>query len=281
MICAINWIFWALLSFGTGTRGMLVMLIVPTAAFAYLRYQSEAAWMQLRQSKRAYLYAAGVLLMGFAVIQVQITFRNEGYTNIKLEKVAFLEPQGNQMFTEGLLGFKKIPTVHPFFYDNYPGQTLVAPVFVEGFFFVIHPIPRALWNSKPYDPVWAWYNSEGTGRSTSELEGTTLATGIVGYWYIRYGLFGVIEGAALFGLILASIESAFRVSGLRPLTVFLCCGLQMTLFRFFRAVSQAEAFVMIMGILGLWVLLKLLSVLMGGARDVPTYSNEPLADGVQ
>jgi hypothetical protein len=278
VICVLNWIFWALMSFGTGSRGWVIMMIVPTAAFFFLKYQTQAAFLFRRHSIRAYAWAIGILLLGFAIMQIQITYRNIGFQRVDLNEVKFLEPQGNLMYSESLRGFKRIPAEHDYFYNDFAGETLIAAPIVEIFYCVIHPIPRALWNSKPYDRVWAWFNAAGTGRSTSELEGTTLATGLVGHWYIRYGFFGVLEGAVIFGLLLSTIESAFRISNMKPLTVFLACGLLMTLFRLFRAFGYAEFWGMLIGLFIMWGLLQIFSLFLGGSGRENSYGEtNPIA----
>jgi hypothetical protein len=115
------------------------------------------------------------------------------------------------------------------------------------------------------------------GREVDQLEGTTLATGLVGHWYIRYGTFGVIEGALIFGFLLSTVEAMFRNSRLKPLTVFLACGMLMTLFRLFRAFGYSEIYGMIIGVFALWIILQFLSVLTGGSsKDYSAAGARPM-----
>src|SRR5208282_1100028 len=103
----------------------------------------------------------------------------------------------NAMFSEGLLGFMYIPDQQNYFYNDFPGEMVIAPIPHFILWAAIAPMPRAIWTSKPIDPSWKWYNAISTGRSTlggGAAEGTTISEGIVGYWYFRFGLPGVIEG---------------------------------------------------------------------------------------
>lgn len=270
IVCGLIWTFWLLMGFGTGARGQVVMLIVPAASFIYLRYQLQAATLLRRISWRAYVYAAMALGCGFVLAQIQIAFRNQGYTEVHLQEVEFAKPQGNHMFTEGLTGFKLVPDVQPYFYNTVPGEMVIAPLPVEAFFFAIHPIPRALWNSKPADPAWEWYNQvvANTGQ-----EGTTISHGLVGHWYFRYGIFGIIEGGLLFGLLLRSIEEAFRQSALRPMTVFLTAGLLMVFFRMFRNFMPMDFYALLVGLAVMWVALRIMGA--GAAAEAPAEAAAP------
>ena len=112
----------------------------------------------------------------------------------------FLTVSGNHMFSEGLLGYHLIPEARPFFYDRFPGEAIVRPIPDFLFHGITHPIPRGMWHGKPIDPLFEWYNATYTGRGEGR-EGTTISRGLVGSWYFKYGVSGIVQGGLLMGLL--------------------------------------------------------------------------------
>jgi hypothetical protein len=99
-------------------------------------------------------------------------------------------------------------------------------------YFLLHPIPRALWNNKPSDPAMIWYNQVVAG--TNGLEGTTISQGLAGHWYLRYGLMGVIEGGMLVGWLMRMAERTLQRAQGRPTTILFSLCLSVWLFRTYR-----------------------------------------------
>src|SRR5262249_62136117 len=99
---------------------------------------------------------------------------------------------------------------------------------------VTYPPYRAtLWYRKPIDPLSQWYNVMATGRGNG-LEGTTIAHGLVGSWYFKYGVGGIIEGGLLMGLLFSIAERTLNKGARRPMVIMISLGLLTWLFRCFR-----------------------------------------------
>jgi len=157
-------------------------------------------------------------------------------------------------FSEGLLAYYLIPETRPFFFDRFPGEAIIRPIPEFVFLLVSHPIPRALWTSKPVDPLFQWYNAAVTGRG-SGLEGTTISHGLVGSWYFKYGMAGIIEGGLLMGLLYGIAERTLNKGTGRPMVIMISLGLLTWLFRCFRDVTFPELWALLLGFLALTALI--------------------------
>jgi hypothetical protein len=204
------WLLWLLLGTGTGTRGEVIASMLPVVFAFFLKYSAIAAAYSKKISIRAYVIAGVLLLITLIVVQFQITFRNEGFLNKSLEDVKE-KIEGNSMFSEGLMGYRLIPDRFNYFHNAFYVEGAIRPIPDTIFWFFVSPMPRALWHSKPIDPAWKWYNEVVTGDPNG-TEGTTIATGASGYWFIRYGPFGLIEGGILIGWLMSYGEMLFSYS---------------------------------------------------------------------
>lgn len=253
-ICAFLWLLWMLMGFGTGTRGEVVYLFVPLLCFLFIRYHVRAQELLHSFSFRGYIVAAVIIVLAVALVQTQIRFRNTGFSDVNFSDVTLTTLEGNTMFSEGLRGFELIPERHDFFYDQFPGETIVWPVPNLLMWMVIAPMPRALWTSKPIDPSWEWYNSVFSGesaRTKGTTVGTTIAQGVVGYWYFRFGIPGVIEGGLFMGWLLECFESALYNNRGRCIAVLAALGLSTWFFRAFRDIGLADLTECLVGLAGL------------------------------
>ncbi len=240
------WGFWMAMSLGTGTRGQVVFMGLPVIALVYMKYQLQAAAQGRKLSLRAYVRSGGFLLLVLALVQFQGMFRGVKEEDRDVSQVELFKVSGNHMFSEGLLGYSLIPETRPFFYDRFPGEVILRPVPDFAFHLITHPIPRALWTSKPLDPLSEWYNATYTGRGEGR-EGTTISHGLVGSWYFKYGLAGVIEGGLLMGLLYSIAERALQKSAGRPMVIMMSLGLLTWLFRCFRDVTFPELWALLLG----------------------------------
>lgn len=264
----ICWSIWGLhtaMAFGSGTRGQIIFMVVPIIGLLYIKYQVYAATLFRRFSWKAYAIT-GALLVGLLVlVQAQGQWRGSALWQRDFEQVDLLKVSGNHMFSEGMLGYQLIPESRPFFYDRVPGEAILRPI--PDFFInmAIHPIPRALWTGKPIDPLFEWYN-QVSNRSLQGLEGTTIARGLVGSWYFRYGTAGIIEGGLFMGWLMVICERALRASRGRMMPMLLCLALLTWLFRCFRDVSFIELYAFMIGFVLLVVLIKLSKVFVRPAE---------------
>jgi oligosaccharide repeat unit polymerase len=255
------------LGFGTGARSQLALLGLPAIVFLYIAYQTKAAAVS-RHSMRAYLYAGIILLFTLVLVQIQATYRNAGFSDVQLEEVELTKPKGNHMFSEGLLAFYMIPNVNDFFYNHYPGQGLVLAMPNTIYRFILGPIPRALWNSKPVDPVWAWYNRLASGERQEDYQGTTVALGVVGHWYARYGILGVIQGGLFMGWLMRSAERAIQQHQGKKFALLLSVAFSAWIFALYRDINFSGLYPIIFAALIMAVLIPVVRAFTGSSAVV-------------
>jgi hypothetical protein len=265
LFCIAYWLLYVGLAFGSGTRGHTAYMAMPILFVVFMKYQSQAAAMFKRISYKAYIWSGVVALAILVLLQIQITFRNVGFNEMKLEEVK-TGIEGNSMFSEALSGMALIPEQKPFFYSRIPGQGALMCLPEVAWRFLYGPIPRAVWKGKPIDPVWKWYNSVITGRPEDQLEGTTVSTGLVGDFYFRFGMAGVIEGGLLFGFLCLVGERSLQNSQGRLIQLVFSIGFLVFMFRSFRGLNFITLYPLLIGVTFLVIIIKLT-----GARQ-PAYS---------
>jgi hypothetical protein len=254
------WVFYTLVSYQSGSRGAFIFDIIPAIALLFIRFQARTAMamkkVNLWPLVICILLAAGTNL----VVQIQATYRTVGLQNVDLTKVEFTGNKGNTMFSEGLLGYSLIPEVHPFFYGDFPGEGAFVAIPKTAIDFVVGIIPRALWHDKPVDGLWEWYNHvyQGTGR-----EGTTISKGLVGSWYFKYGIVGMMEGAVLVGWLMGVSERALQFSNGRPMHIMFSLAFATWLFRTFRDFAFPDLYGVVLAAILLCILIPLLRPIMG------------------
>jgi hypothetical protein len=249
------WLFWVAIAFGSGTRGYLVFNALPGIALIFLKHQAYAATFLHSISRKAYTRASIMLLAMLFAVQFQAYFRETSYAGADVSEVSLTNLHGTSMFTEGLMGFALVPKQVGFFYNRYPGEILLRPIPQTVVDFFIGPIPRALWTTKPIDPVWKWYNEVVT-QSEDGTIGTTVAQGLVGGWYFRYGVSGVIQGGLLFGLLLVISERALQNCQGRTISILITLGFATWLFRCYRLFNFHELYPLLIGVAGLWLIIR-------------------------
>ena len=158
IICFVIWLLWLLIGFGTGTRGEIVFMMMPVVCFLFIRFNITARYYLKRFSLLGYVAAIGAIVLAVCLVQIEFRFRGMGYENMDIGDVSYTQLQGNHMFSEGLLGFELIPDRHKYFYDDFPGETILAPIPQFLYYLALHPIPRAC---------------GGTSRSIRPARGTT------------------------------------------------------------------------------------------------------------
>jgi hypothetical protein len=261
VIAILIWIFWTVYTFEDGRRGNMVKMMLPAVAIAFIKFQASAVENFRRQSMFAYVVAGVIGVVLFAAVQFEGTFRAAGYTSGDLQRLDLLAPQGNSMFTEGLTGFHLVPDTVPFFANRFPGEGALRAMPETLLYFLLHPIPRALWNNKPSDPAMIWYNQVVAG--TNGLEGTTISQGLAGHWYLRYGLMGVIEGGMLVGWLMRMAERTLQRAQGRPTTILFSLCLSVWLFRTYRNFYFLELWPMLIAFFLFALLVKISR--MGGS----------------
>lgn len=235
---AFCWSYWLLyvgFAFGSGTRGQVAFMFMPLCILIYLKHQLIAASLLQKISLKAYIFSGFTVLALLALFQTQIRYRNVGFQDLSIKDVSMTEIEGNAMFSEGLNGWAVIPDSGGNYLTNdFFGAGLIMPLPDTLWRFVLGGIPRTLWPNKPFDRLGAWYNHIVSGRDINDPEGTTFATGLVGDWYFRYGILGVIQGAILFGWLCRLFELSLLGNLQRPFGLLVSVGMGVCIFRFFR-----------------------------------------------
>ncbi len=255
------WAFWLALAFGSGSRGQVLFMALPAVALLYLKYQSYAAVVFRKVSARAYILTLLAALGVLFLVQFQGYFRTVGFGSeqASTQRLQLFNLRGNTMFSEGLLGYAMIPDVENHYYNQVPGEMLLRPIPQTLYWFLVGPIPRAIWTTKPIDPVWAWYNYAFTGGRHA-TGGTTISQGLVGYWYFRYGLAGVIQGGLLIGWLMRVAEKSLQNAQGKPIRILFSLGFATWLFRMFRGVNFNDLYPLIIGGVVLYVLIQMFNL---------------------
>lgn len=264
-ICWAIWTFWMLLAFGSGVRGDVLYMGLPVVGLTYIKHQAIAAALLQRFRLRAYLLPGILLFIMLFAIQFAGLFRTKTYVGADLSQVTLTKLAGNHMFTESLLGFEQIPDFVEPFRATFPGAAVVRPIPDSFIQFLVSPIPRALWPNKPVDQAEEWYNKlvykvhyKGVGN---------VSHGAVGYWYFRYGGFGVLEGGLFIGWLIVVAERSLRNSLGMPLKMLISLAVCVWLFRCFRGFSFVTLHPIIVGGAILWVIISLMRLFQEPVSD--------------
>jgi hypothetical protein len=245
------WFFWVGYSFTGLRRGDITFMGLPVAGLLYYKYQNVLL-AQIRQGRWKAFVLGGIV--AFALL---VGVQYEGSVRANVGSLELFTARGDTMFSEGLKAWSIFPEQKNFYYDNFPGEGFLRPIPDTIFWLLIDPIPRALWNSKPVDEFGPWYSNAITGEH-SGATGTTVSCGAVGGWYFKFGPFGVIEGAILYGWLMGVAERALRRAAGRPLAVIFALAFVTFMFRAFRDLwFHAFDQVLLAGIL-LYIIIKLL-----------------------
>jgi hypothetical protein len=251
IICFAIWALWLFIGFGTGARGEVVFMMLPVVCFLFIRFNVTAHEYIKRFNFLAYATAAVAVIFAVCLVQIEIRFRGVGYEQADLGDVSYTNIQGNHMFSEGLTGFVWIPARHKYFYDDFPGETILLPIPDFIYYFVLHPIPRALWWHKPIDPANSWYNDVymgGSGDNGGKVEGITISKGLAGSWFFRFGIPGLIEGGLFWGWLMGCTERIVLNSNGKTLPLLAALCMATWIFRCYRDVTFAEFYEFAIGI---------------------------------
>ncbi|MGD0462311.1 MAG: hypothetical protein ABSB74_07460 [Tepidisphaeraceae bacterium] len=275
-LATLNWAFWAALAFGGGARGEFLFTVLPVVVLVFLKYMLKAADRLRKFSPRAILYSAVFLFFMLFVVQVQGNYRSSGLQGADVLGTNLFQSLGNEMFSDGLLGYEYYGETFPFANANFPGATVIRPIpdVVERF--AIGWIPRALWNSKPgIDTASQWYNQQISGGTadtdpnSGQAKGGTVTPSIAAGAYNAYGVPGVIEMGLLFGWLCKLSEEVLWVNLRRPLSVMFALGIAAWLFRCFRDLTPHDLYPLLIGMLFIILTVKFMQIFYGGRPAAP------------
>jgi len=251
IICSLIWLLWLLIAFGTGARGEVVFIMMPVAFFLFLRFSTTAHAYFKRFSVFGYVTVLLFTAVAICIVQIEYRFRLTGYEKLDFGDVSYTQLEGNHMFSEGLLGFVFIPQRHKYFYDDFPGETILLPIPDFLYYFILHPIPRALWNNKPIDPANSWYNDVymgGSGDTGGKVEGVTITKGLAGSWFFRFGVAGLIEGGLFYGWLMGCTERILMNSKGKTLPILAALCMATWIFRNYRDITFPEFYQFALGL---------------------------------
>jgi hypothetical protein len=254
-----------MIAFETGLRGQICFALLPPIALLFIKFQVKTAAMFKKFSLRSYVVCGLLTVLMLCIVQFQGTFRGEegGFATADLSKLDITKNQGNTMFSEGLLAYAQVGETMPFFYaSDFPGEGAIVAIPHTFYDLVIGVIPRALWHDKPVDALWAWYNREYTGTGNG-LEGTTISHGLIGSWYFKYGIGGMIEGAVFVGFLMGVSERALQQSNGSPIGILMSLGFATWIFRTYRDFIFIDLYGLVLGGVALFFIVPLLRPLFG------------------
>ncbi len=240
LLMALIWCHSFMLGFGGGTRTALLGVLAPLIAFLVVKSLRQPTFF-----KKVLPFILVGAAVTFVMMQVQ-THNRMDRNGFNLEDAQdeknLSKIEGNTMFSEALDDYIRIPDEKPFFYSDYPVEGAVRAIPEMFFWFAIAPVPRPglalLGIEKPIDKAWSWRARAGdTSGATNVINGTTCSYGLIGAWYFRFGLIGMMEGAILMGWLYAWTERLIRsatLGSLRLMTLIIGFLMLSTLFFFSR-----------------------------------------------
>ncbi|NWF89167.1 MAG: oligosaccharide repeat unit polymerase [Ignavibacteriaceae bacterium] len=185
--------------FDQGTRSIFGMIVFPFIFLFIIR-----KWEVLKQSKIGrlkFLVTIFVIMFSaFLLFQFQLLYRLV-YSRTDLQSLIFsnwLTLGGtSDFFSETLLAFSIVPAAHDYFHESVLLQFLVSP------------IPRFIWESKPLPELVWYYSQHRWGVDIYAIGGNTFP-GIIGYYYMSWGWIGIAFIGSLFGFVSAQIDNVLK-----------------------------------------------------------------------
>ena len=252
-----TWLHAMMMSYGGGTRSILITQGASMGIFLLIY-----AIQKPRAAVKIYLMILGLCLVVAIGVQLQTHYRDKAYDiNLSDQKLTS-EIRGNTMFSEALSAYIEIPDRKPFFHNqNFPGEGAVRALPQMAFWFALGPVPRPLLAmfgiEKPIDPAWAYRAEDEAGTGAKNM-GTTASYGLVGAWYFRFGILGMLEGAILMGWLYALAERIMRTATMgstRIMRMIIGMSLLTTLLMFYRDVVFIAIWPIILTLAGIGALI--------------------------
>jgi hypothetical protein len=265
------WAYWLSFSMAGERRGEIAFMALPVAGIVFLKFQSLRDPSQRLRNMKWMVATALVTAGAWVAVEYQSADRSiSGQFHL-------FQAAGNTMFSEGLNTWQIIPSRHGFAYDSVVGEAIVRPVPDTVWLLVTGPIPRMIWPGKPVEQFALWYSAyishDNRGVTSGGLEGTTISSGAVGYWYFRYGPPGVIEGGLIYGFMMGLAERSLRRAQGRPMKVMFALAFAAFLFRCYRDLWWHNLYPMLIGGVVLYAMIKFVF----GAR--PDGDDAPVPNG--
>jgi hypothetical protein len=182
-----------------GTRHLWLFVAMPACLGAARRAVDSLTPARLT---RLAVVAAAALM----VVQLQFALRDKGWDAIaSLEPASLLHTETTGQFDALLYAEYLVPGQHPYFVE------------LPELYFLIHPIPRSVWPTKPVMESWTYYNAMYTNGATS----FNVTPSIVGQFHMIAGVFGVLWAGLLLGYLTGLSDSALLALDLESQWVLL------------------------------------------------------------
>jgi oligosaccharide repeat unit polymerase len=215
------------LYFDHGTRSLLLLVVGPALALWWAA--------RFQRSKTGSLAVLAVLApVMFVVLQVQMLYRTET-TRTYIGELLFdrwLTLGGTiDFFRETLIALELVPAYHGYFRESVVMQ------------FLISPIPRFMWPGKPSSEM-VWFYTMQRWNVDIYVSGGNVLPGVIGQFYMSWGMIGPALAGALLGLIVVGLERWLAGAGGRGDRVSLGVAAMVCLWVFvsFRQLSPGFAY---------------------------------------
>jgi oligosaccharide repeat unit polymerase len=187
--------------FDSGTRTWTLMILGAPLITVVLD--------RLRQKQQVKSIAIGLMLVVFAVMltQIQLYYRLGG--DLKgMDSSDFVSLEDSDFFTETAIAV-----------DLVPGQFEYIQQF-EPLLFIANPIPRFLWQNKPFSKTVRIFSMGRSGFDEYMVTGVSRMPSIVGQHYLSWGMIGVLIAGMVWGWAFGLFERLQRSSSASSLHAF-------------------------------------------------------------
>jgi oligosaccharide repeat unit polymerase len=196
-------LFGALVTFfDSGTRTWTLMILGAPLITVVLN--------RIKQKQQVKSIAIGLTVVVIAVMltQIQLYYRLGGDLE-GMESSDVLSLEDTDFFTETAIAVDLVPSQF-----EYVRQ-------FEPFLFIANPIPRFLWQGKPYSKTVRIFSMGRSGFDEYMLTGVSRMPSIVGQHYISWGVVGVMIAGLFWGWAFGFFERLLRSSAPSSLHAFL------------------------------------------------------------
>lgn len=212
---ALVFVFLFVLLISLGGRTWVVLVALTLLSILYFN--------STKLSDRLFFFVRFAFFMTIVIgaLQYQIQQRNTGYS--EASNSGFV---GADMNREIALIYDTVPEQEEFVIAETFLEQVVLPVPTYLFLVITNPIPRIIWNGKPFDPSFVFVNELRTGN-TGLGTGSNVTVSIPGRAYVNFGWPGVIQHGFVLGLLLSRLARRMphtsSVSTLGIIYIFTIC----------------------------------------------------------
>ena len=187
--------------FDSGTRTWTLMILGAPLITVVLD--------RLRQKQQVKSIAIGLMLVVGAIMltQIQLYYRLGGDLQ-GMETADFVSLEDSDFFTETAIAV-----------DLVPGQFEYIQQF-EPLLFIANPIPRFLWQNKPFSKTVRIFSMGRSGFDEYMVTGVSRMPSIVGQHYLSWGMIGVLIAGMVWGWAFGLFERLQRSSSASSLHAF-------------------------------------------------------------